>query len=80
MIDESTFKRLQTGDTSGFMSHSEADMAFCEYLAGMGANADEIDGAYRASGLMRDKWDRKQHGTTYGRMVIEKAIQNHSEQ
>ena len=68
------FEQLKKGDITGYHSHSEADMAFCEYLASRGATAEEIDREYRTSGLMRDKWDRKQQGATYGSITIEKSI------
>ena len=35
-----------------------------------------MDKLFRQSGLMREKWDRKQSGTTYGAITIGKAIQN----
>ncbi|MBR2284600.1 MAG: hypothetical protein IJ874_09340 [Ruminococcus sp.] len=78
MIDRITFGKLCSGDICGFASHSEADMAFCEHLACNGITASAIDMAYRNSGLMRDKWDRKQGGSTYGEQTISKAIQNTS--
>ena len=36
---------------------------------------ESIDEEYRKSGLMREKWNRQQSGTTYGALVIEKAMQ-----
>lgn len=75
VIDTNTFNRLKKGDTTGFMSHTEADIAFCEYLACCGFSAEGIDEKYRESGLMREKWNRQQSGTTYGALVIEKAMQ-----
>lgn len=69
------FSALYCGDTSGYESPSEADMALCNMLAfwcqGDIALMDEI---FRSSGLMRDKWDRKQSGTTYGAITLQKAI------
>jgi putative DNA primase/helicase len=42
----------------GYPSQSEADLAFCRYLALAGATKAEIDAAMRLSGLYReDKWD-----------------------
>lgn len=77
MIDKETFLKLQKGDTSDFLSLPEAELAFCEYLAGAcGDDTETIDCKFRKSGLMRDKWDRKQSDGTYGKLVIEKAFQN----
>lgn len=70
-----SFKALYSGNISGYTSQSEADMAFCNMLAfWCGRDADKMDAIYRASGLMRDKWDRKQSGSTYGALTIQKAI------
>ena len=58
-----------------YHSQSEADMAFCNILAfWFERDFDAIDNMFRSSGLMRDKWDRKQSGSTYGAITIEKAI------
>ena len=69
------FKALYSGDTSGYSSHSEADMAFCSMLAfWTGCNTTKMDSIFRSSGLMREKWDRAQSGSTYGVQTIQKAI------
>jgi len=39
-----------------------------------GGDEAQIDRLFRRSGLMRDKWDRKQSGTTYGAMTVHKAV------
>lgn len=71
----SLFKALYSGDFSAYASQSEADMAFCNMLAfWCGCNAEKMDAIFRQSGLMRDKWDRKQSGTTYGVITLQKAI------
>lgn len=71
----SLFRTLYSGDISSYGSHSEADMAFCNMLAfWTGCDADKMDAIFRRSGLMRDKWDRKQSGSTYGIITIQKAI------
>ena len=71
------FTRLWQGNTAGYESHSEADMALCSLLAfWTGGDAGQLDGLFRESGLMRDKWD-EQHfadGSTYGQKTIERAI------
>lgn len=69
------FAPLWRGDTGGYGSHSEADLALCSILAfWTRCNADQMDRLFRSSGLMRDKWDRRQSGSTYGALTIQKAI------
>ena len=70
------FKRLWGGDTTGYKSASEADIALCNLLAfWTSKNAEQMDRMFRASGLYRDgKWDRKTGATTYGAMTIQNAI------
>lgn len=71
------FRRLWSGDITGYASHSEADQALCNILAfWTGRDAGRIDRLFRESGLMRDKWDRKQSGTTYGAITIAKAVRD----
>ena len=61
----------------GYSSQSEADMALCSHLAfWTEKDPAQIDRLFRQSGLMRDKWDRPQAGTTYGAITIQKAIDN----
>lgn len=69
------FAKLYGGDFSDYPSQSEADMAFCSMLA-FWCNGDTelMDSIYRTSGLMRDKWDRRQNGTTYGAITLAKAV------
>ncbi|MDR1706200.1 MAG: DUF5906 domain-containing protein [Clostridiales bacterium] len=70
------FSDLYRGDWSiYFPSQSEADLSFCNILAfWTGRDAAKMDAIYRKSGMMREKWDRKQAGTTYGAITINKAI------
>lgn len=73
------FEALWNGITSGYDSHSEADLALCSYLAfWTGGDAKQMDDLFRKSGLMRDKWDREHSsdGKTYGEMTIQKAIRS----
>jgi len=58
-----------------YTSQSEADLGFCNMLA-FWCRKDErmMDRIFRSSGLMREKWDRKQSGTTYGKITLQKAI------
>jgi putative DNA primase/helicase len=71
------FQRLYNGDTSGYESQSEADLAFCNSLA-FYSNRDQaqMDRIFRSSRLMREKWDKVHNGAgdTYGQMTIQKAI------
>jgi putative DNA primase/helicase len=53
------FSRLWSGDTSGYGSHSEADLALCGMLAfWTGGDPIRMDLLFRASGLYREKWER----------------------
>lgn len=66
---------LLRGDFSGYNSQSEADLALCNDLAfWCRCDTAMMDGVFRLSGLMRDKWDRRQSGSTYGALTIQKAI------
>ncbi|MBQ3887653.1 MAG: DNA primase [Clostridia bacterium] len=69
------FARLYSGDTSAYDGdESRADMALCSLLAfWCQRNTDRMDRLFRQSGLMRDKWDRRQSGTTYGAITLQKA-------
>ena len=72
----SRFQALYAGNFSEYSSQSEADMAFCNMLAfWTGRNAALMDEIFRNSGLMRDKWDRRQSGSTYGALTIRKACE-----
>lgn len=69
------FARLWRGDITGYASHSEADMALCCHLAfWTGKNPVMMDSLFRKSGLIRDKWDEKRSGSTYGQVTIRNAI------
>lgn len=71
----STFSALWNGDISNYPSHSEADQSLCNLLAfWCNKDAARMDRLFRQSGLMRDKWDRRQSGSTYGNITIENAI------
>lgn len=72
------FRRLYSGQWNTlYSSQSEADMAFCNMLA-FWCRCDEqfMDKIYRSSNLMRDKWDRMQSGSTYGKITLQKAIKS----
>ena len=71
-------RSLWNGDTSAHNEdHSTADLALCNHLAfWTRRDASLMDRLFRASGLMRPKWDERHSadGRTYGRLTIEKAI------
>lgn len=71
----SKFSALWSGDATGYPSASEADQALCNLLA-FWTNRDmgQMDRLFRRSGLMREKWDRRQSGSTYGAITMQKAI------
>ena len=72
------FQALYNGEWEAyFNSQSEADLSLCNRLAyWTGKDAEVMDRLFRASGLMRDKWDREQAGSTYGKLTIDKAIRD----
>ena len=56
-------------------SQSDADMALVGILAFWCGNVEEqIDRIFRASGLMREKWDRKTGDSTYGQVTIRNVV------
>jgi hypothetical protein len=69
------FSALWAGDTTGYSSSSEADLALSRLLAfWTHGDAGRIDRLVRASGLFRPKWDERRGTHTYGELTIEKAI------
>ncbi len=65
------FEALWNGDTTGYPSASEADLALCGMLAfWTGGDADRIDRLFRSSGLMRPKWEREDYRTRTIEAVI----------
>ncbi|WP_323174739.1 hypothetical protein [Natrialba sp. PRR66] len=78
----SKFKRLWNGNTAGYESQSEADMALCYLLAfWTGGDKAQMDQLFRQSSLLREKWDEIHYadGSTYGEKTLERAIANTSE-
>lgn len=89
LSDEEIISRLSRldlwkGDWSRYPSQSEADMALCSHLAfWTGRNAIQMDRLFRCSGLMRDKWDRAQSGSTYKNIYcwnMSSHVQHHQSQ
>jgi putative DNA primase/helicase len=65
------FRRLWEGDTTGYTSASEADLALCSLLRfHCGRDPRRIDSLFRRSGLMRPKWERED----YRGATINKAL------
>lgn len=76
------FERLWNGNTVGYDSQSEADMALCCLLAfWTGGDPTQMDHLFRQSGLHREKWDEVHYadGSMYGEKTIERAIATSSE-
>jgi putative DNA primase/helicase len=70
------FSRLWSGDTSGYPSQSEADLALCCLLAfWTGRDPARIDSLFRQSGLYREKWDR----ADYRAKTIQMALDGRTE-
>jgi primase-polymerase (primpol)-like protein len=71
------FSRLWNGSTSGYESHSEADLALCRMLAfWTGRDVARVDRLFRRSDLYREKWDAVHYadGSTYGEKTVERAV------
>ena len=73
-----TFHSLYNGEWETiYSSQSEADLALCNMLAfWTGKDEKKMDRMFRSSGLMREKWDRKQSKSTYGEITLRKAIRS----
>jgi primase-polymerase (primpol)-like protein len=72
------FAALWRGETAGYDSHSEADMALCLHLAfWTGGDPARMDALFRQSGLLREKWDAVHYadGATYGERTVERALE-----
>ncbi|MBR5202548.1 MAG: nucleoside triphosphatase [Clostridia bacterium] len=73
------FADLWEGRVPDGKSHSEADMSLASYLAfWCSGDVEQMDRLFRMSGLMRDKWDRAQSGSTYGEITLNRAVANAS--
>ena len=75
------FEALMRGNTTGYGSQSEADLALCAVVAFWSQETTVIDAIFRTSGLMRAKWDKrhKGDGSTYGQMTIKEALSGNRE-
>ena len=74
-------RALLDGDLSAHGGdHSAADMALCNKLAFWCAGDEaRMDRIFRGSGLMRDKWDSRRGGETYGAQTIRRAVEGATE-
>ena len=72
------FTALWAGDTTGYGSQSEADLAVCVRLAFWTQDAAQIDRLFRQSGLLRPKWDEQRGAHTYGERTIAEALARQS--
>ncbi len=70
------FSRLWNGNIGEYDGDaSAADMALCCMLAyWTGKDPVWMDGLFRASGLMREKWDELRGSQTYGQITIDSAV------
>jgi len=74
------FAALLTGNTAGYTSQSEADLALCSLLAfWTGPDPARIDRLFRQSQLMRPKWDEARGEQTYGQGTIAEAVAGRTE-
>lgn len=72
------FEALFDGDTSGYATHSEADLALCAMLAyWTDRDASKVEELFSLSGLVREKWTAR---ADYRRRTIRRAIASLPEQ
>lgn len=69
------FQQLWSGDTRGYSSASEADLALISMIAfWSGPDVERIDRLFQASGLCRDKWlERKDYRVNTINVAIERG-------
>lgn len=75
--DATAFAQFQAGDWAalGYPSQSEADLAFAGMLARhAGPHPEQIDRLFRASAMLRPKWDEQRGAHTYGELTIALAL------
>lgn len=68
--NSSKFKKLFSGDWSGYPSQSEADFALCRILAFYSSDPGQIERIMRSSGLARAKWNRPGYLSTTVRNAL----------
>lgn len=73
------FDALYSGQHA-YPSPSEADLALASMISfWTGPDPQRVDRLFRASGLMREKWDAPRGSSTYGAQTIEKALAGRAE-
>jgi hypothetical protein len=60
---------------AGYPSQSEADQWFCGHLLRQHKDLGIVDRFFRASGLLRPKWDEQRGDKTYGQLTLQKALE-----
>lgn len=71
------YELYNTGDLTRYDGDaSSADLGLCNALVWAHASMEQADRLFRASALMRPKWDRKTRDTTYGKLTLAKAFQS----
>src|SRR5712691_2238434 len=74
--DGAKFWALWNGETPGYLSPSEAELALCTLLAfWTGKDIERMDRLFRESGLYREKWDERHGRDTYGTLTLARAIE-----
>lgn len=75
------FKRLMSGNTQGYESQSDADMALASILAfWCGRDIDKMREIFEMSELSkREKWNAKRGNSTYGLNTLQHAIDTTAE-
>ncbi len=70
------FTDFMSGDWDKYFDNqSDADMSFVSMLAfWCGNDENQMDRIYRSSGMMREKWDRVQAGSTYGALTMKNVV------
>lgn len=73
--ENAKYRALWRGDTTGYASQSEADLALSGYIAWfIGHDPQAVDRIFRRSDLMRAKWDELHGTSTYGSLTTAKAL------
>jgi hypothetical protein len=73
------YARLWAGDHGDYRSESEATLALLQRIIWfVGNDAQRIDHLFRQSAMMRPKWDSPRGSSTWGQIVIAKALQTHT--
>jgi len=74
------FEKLWIGDDSDYGNDtSSGDLAFCNQLAWITTDPDQIDRIYCNSQRYREKWTSPRGNSTYGMDTIQKAIEGRRE-